>query len=167
MVSKTMEQEMLQYTYFTWREPVSFFVAWNILYQAPKLDFEDSWSDRVFRQIRWKTSKEWGDRRGEPTRQSDRLADRPREDDRERGRFTDRPDRQLPLSCPVLAYRTDACAHASGRFTRRFTIQIYLQCIHPLLKSGEGTVITIILLLSVINRQAGASVEEGFKCSFT
>lgn len=48
------------------------------------------------------------------TRQSGRLADRPGEDDREKGRFTDRPDRQLSLSCTVLACHTNAYTHASG-----------------------------------------------------
>lgn len=34
-------------------------------------------------------------------------------------------------------------------------------------KKNQRKVITIIPLLSVINRQAGASMEEGFKCLFT
>lgn len=34
-------------------------------------------------------------------------------------------------------------------------------------EKNQRKVITIIPLLSVINRQAGASMEEGFKCLFT
>lgn len=64
---------------------ISFMVTWNILCQAPKLDFEDSWGDRVFRQIGWKTSKKWGRQTGwthKPDRKVDGQTDGERRTER-------------------------------------------------------------------------------------
>lgn len=145
---------------------ISFMVAWNILCQAPKLDFEDSWGDRVFRQIRWKTSKKWGRQTGW-THKPDRKVDGQTDGERK----TERQKRCRQMSRPgsVLAYQTDVHSDASGHFTcgSRFKCicNAYMNSLTA--KSEESAMITIILLLSVINRRAGASVEQGFKCSFT
>lgn len=109
------------------------------------------------------------DRVNPQTRQRGSLADRPRENDRENGGFADQPDRRLSLSCTVLAHPTDTYTHASGHFTcrSRFKYICNAYILSLTAKSEENGTITIILLLSVINRQAGATVEEGFKCLFT
>lgn len=97
------------------------------------------------------------------TRQSGRLADRREWQRKGQTNHTDKyPGHALP-------YRTDAYTRTSGHFTCRlrfkYVCNAYILSLAA--KSGESAVITIILLLSVINRQAGASVEEGFKCLFT
>ena len=58
---------------------------------------------------------------------------------------------------------------ASGHYTcgSRFKHISNAYILRVSAESGESAMITITRLLSVINRQAGASVEEGFKCLFT
>lgn len=135
-------------------ESVSFSVAWNILHQAPKLDFEDNWSDRVFRQIRWKPSKEWGDRQGWTHRA---------EVDWEWQR--NGPNGPLPQPAGLM---TSPCVHLDVSPTGsqlKFLCRAYILSLGA--KSVESAVITITPLLSAINRRACASVEQGFECSFT
>ncbi len=98
------------------------------------------------------------------SRQCGRLADKPRENDRENLQTTTET-----AMCHVLSNHMDACTLASGHFTcgSGFNYICHAYILSLTAKSGESAMITIKLLLSGINRQAGASVEEGFKCLFT
>lgn len=101
------------------------------------------------------------------TRQRGRPADGSAENDGENDKSADRPRGPLSMSKRCFTFlRRIWTFYPPGQVT----IQAYLRCIRPPYNCKirrESAVITIIQLLSVINRQAGASVEEGFKCLFT
>lgn len=107
------------------------------------------------------------------TRQSDRQADKTKRERRgEGGAFPKPPRRRLPPPYTV-AIVWDVYTRASGHFTCgsafKYICDAYILSFAARKegKKNQRKVITIIPLLCVINRQAGASVEEGFKCLFT
>lgn len=101
--------------------------------------FQDSWSDKVFRQIRWKIGKERGSRHAEPTNQTDWQTITENE-------AMHRPNRQPSQPCPALLYTYPWV------WTSQVTIKYLCDAYVPSLMAKSGAIITITLLLSVINR---------------